>query len=106
MSALTNALNLFKADFEVDAIPVVQGAIALYKANPTAVGKAAAIASLIGNAPVALLTAESQIVQQGFTLISNLLAGADASALSAQAAALAALSPASTTSAVSTAKAI
>lgn len=74
MSIFSNALALLKDDIEVDGIPVVQTSIAIYQKNPTPLGRAAAIQSLMANAPVALLTAESQFFTAGINEVNTILA--------------------------------
>lgn len=68
-----NTLTLLKDDILVSEIPVVQNAIAIYQKNPTGLGKAAAIQSLIANAPIALLTAESVFLTNGIATVNALL---------------------------------
>jgi hypothetical protein len=64
MSGLSDALNLLKGQLEVDLIPVIVGALGVLQKNPGPVGVAAAEAYLLGNAPAALLTAETGLLQQ------------------------------------------
>ena len=64
---LSNALALIKGDISVEGIPVLIGALqAFTKPNPLGIGGQAAAAELylIGNAPQALVAAETSLLQQ------------------------------------------
>jgi hypothetical protein len=69
-SFLTNALALIKGDIDVDGIPVLIGALQQFtKPNPLGIQGQATAAELylIGNAPAALITAETTLLQQAVT---------------------------------------
>jgi hypothetical protein len=67
MSFLSNALAVIKGDLEASGIPVLIGALQILQKSPNAMGVAAAEAYLLGNAPAALLSAETNLLQQGIT---------------------------------------
>lgn len=66
MSFASNFVSFLKGELEVTAIPVVIGALQIFQKNPNAAGVAAAQAYFLGNAPAALLTAETALLQTGF----------------------------------------
>jgi hypothetical protein len=66
-SPLTNALNLIKGDLEIDLLPVVIGALQILQKSPNAMGVASAEAYLLGNAPAALLSLETSLLQTGIS---------------------------------------
>ena len=67
MSGLSNALALIKGDLEVTLLPVVIGALQVLAKSPGAQGVLAAEAYLLGNAPAALISGETALLQQGIT---------------------------------------
>lgn len=62
---LSNALAVIKGDLEVAGLPVLIGALGVLQKSPNALGVAAAEAYLLGNAPAALLAAETTVLSQG-----------------------------------------
>lgn len=64
-SALSASLALLKSDLQIDFIPVLIGALQALQKSPGALGIAAAEAYLLGNAPAALLAAETSVIQTG-----------------------------------------
>lgn len=85
-STAKNFLAFIEGEVEVTAIPVIMGALAILKANPTVAGVLAAKAYFLGNAPAALLTGETSLIQTGFADISTFLTGLQASGAAAVAA--------------------
>jgi hypothetical protein len=69
-SPLTNALNLIKGELQLDLLPVVIGALQVLQKSPNAMGVAAAEAYLLGNAPAALLSLETSLLQTGISDLS------------------------------------
>lgn len=83
---LSNALALIKGDISIEGIPVLIGALqAFTKPNPLGVGGQAAAAELylLGNAPAALVAAETTILQQVVTDLSARLTAMQAAATAA-----------------------
>lgn len=82
-SPIANALKFLEGDLEVNLIPVLLGAIAIVQKSPTVLGRAAAKAYLLGNAPAALLAAEGTAVTSGLSTLAadlqKMLASAGAS---------------------------
>jgi hypothetical protein len=78
MSFLSNALNLIKGDLEIDGLPLVIGALQVLQKSPNAQGALAAEAYLLGNAPAALISAETQLLQQGISDLSAKLSAIEA----------------------------
>ena len=70
---LQNILATLKDDIEVTEIPVALNAIQIYQKNPNPLGRAAAIQSLIVNAPTALLTAGSAFLTTAAGEVNSLL---------------------------------
>ena len=64
-SPLATALALIKSDLQVDLLPVIIGALQVLEKSPGEQGALAAEAYLLGNAPSALLSLETQLLQQG-----------------------------------------
>jgi hypothetical protein len=83
-SFLTNALNMIKGTLEIDAIPVAIGALQILQKSPNATGVLAAEAYLLGNAPAALLSAETSLLQQGINDLSARLQALQAAAVGAK----------------------
>jgi hypothetical protein len=78
MSGLSNALALIKGDLEVTLLPVVIGALQVLQKSPGEQGILAAEAYLLGNAPAALISGETQLLQQGIADLSAKLAALEA----------------------------
>lgn len=70
---IQNALNFIKSDLEVTLIPVVIGALQAYQKSPGALGLAAAELYVLGNAPAALLQAESGVISAGIADLNAIL---------------------------------
>ncbi len=86
-SFLSNALALIKGTLEVDGLPLVIGALQVLQKSPNAAGALAAEAYLLGNAPAALLSAETSLLQQGINDLQARLAALTAAAATTVAAA-------------------
>lgn len=87
-SFLTNALTLIKGDISADGIPVLIGALQQFtKPNPLGVGGQAAAAELylLGNAPGALIAAETTLLQQAVQDLSARLSALQTAATAAAA---------------------
>jgi hypothetical protein len=87
MSFLSNALALIKGDIAVDGIPVLIGALQQFtKPNPLGIAGQAEAAELylIGNAPGALVSAETTLLQQAVTDLSARLTALQAAATAAK----------------------
>jgi hypothetical protein len=85
-SFLTNALTLIKGDISADGIPVLIGALQQFiKPNPLGVSGQAAAAELylLGNAPGALIAAETALLQQTVTDLSARLTALQTAATAA-----------------------
>ena len=80
MSQLSQFLSFLESNLEVDLIPVAQGALAIVQKNPSVAGVLAAKLYVVGNAPVALVQAETSIVQGAINVAATDLAGVLASA--------------------------
>ena len=80
MSALSNALNFIKGDLEVSLLPVVIGALQVLQKSPNGAGVLAAEAYLLGNAPTALVSLETSLLQQGIADLSAKLTALQAAA--------------------------
>lgn len=89
-SALTNLLNFIKGTLEVDLLPVAGGAVAVLQKSPNAAGVAAAQLYILGNAPVALLTAEGAGISTALSDLSAEFAKLEAQGAATVAAATAA----------------
>jgi hypothetical protein len=63
-SNVNSLINLIKNDFEVDLIPVAIGALQILEKNPSVLGAGAAEAYILGNAPAALLSGATTLLQQ------------------------------------------
>jgi hypothetical protein len=62
-SFLTNALALIKGQLEPALLPMLIAALQILQKSPNAMGVGAAEAYLVGNAPAALLSAETALLQ-------------------------------------------
>ena len=88
-SFLSNALALIKGDISVDGIPVLIGALQQFlKPNPLGISGQAGAAELylIGNAPGALIAAETTLLQQAVSDLSARLTAMQAASTKAPAA--------------------
>lgn len=86
MSATSNFLSFLKGELEVTAIPVIVGALGVLQKNPNALGVAAAEAYFLGNAPAALVTGETALLQNSFQTLTATLQALQASGAAAIAA--------------------
>jgi hypothetical protein len=64
MSNVNSLITLIKSNLEVDLIPVAIGALQILEKNPNILGIDAAEAYILGNAPAALLSSETSLLQQ------------------------------------------
>jgi hypothetical protein len=63
-SSVNNLITLIKTQFEVDLIPVAIGAFQILQKSPNLLGAEAAEAYILGNAPAALLSGATTLLQQ------------------------------------------
>jgi hypothetical protein len=73
-NALTNLMTLIKGDLEVDLIPVAVGALQILQKSPNLLGVQAAEAYVLGNAPAALLSGATTLLQQEIAALEAKLA--------------------------------
>lgn len=64
MSNVNSLLTLIKSNLELDLIPVAIGAFQILQKSPNLLGAEAAEAYVLGNAPAALLSGATTILQQ------------------------------------------
>jgi hypothetical protein len=87
-SFLSNSLALIKGDISADGIPVLIGALQQFiKPNPLGLAGQASAAELylLGNAPGALIAAETTLLQQAVQDLSARLTALQTAATAAQA---------------------
>jgi hypothetical protein len=80
MSNASTFLTMLKNNLEVELIPVLIGSLQVYEKSPNAGGILAAEAYFLGNAPAALLSGETSLLQTGITDLQAALAKAEAAA--------------------------
>jgi hypothetical protein len=71
MSNVNNLLDLIKNNLEVELIPIGIGALQILEKDPSALGVGAAEAYILGNAPAALLSGATSLLQQEVTALST-----------------------------------
>lgn len=69
MSNVNSLLDLIKSNLEVDLIPVGIGALQILEKEPGLLGIEAAEAYILGNAPAALLSGATTLLQQEVTAL-------------------------------------
>jgi hypothetical protein len=74
MSNLSTLVSLLKNDLEAQLIPVAIGGLQILQKSPNAAGAIAAEAYVLGNAPAALLSGETTLLQAAITDLQTQLA--------------------------------
>ena len=69
MSNVNNVITLIESNLEADLIPVVIGALQILQKNPNQLGIEAAKAYVLGNAPAALLSGATNLLQQEIAVL-------------------------------------
>lgn len=64
MSNVNNVITLIESNLEADLIPVAIGGLQILQKNPNLLGIEAAKAYVLGNAPAALLSGATTLLQQ------------------------------------------
>jgi hypothetical protein len=85
MSNVNSLLDLIKSNLEVDLIPVGIGALQILEKDPSLLGIEAAEAYVLGNAPAALLSGATTLLQQEVTALNAKLQALQAAQTSAAA---------------------
>jgi len=71
-------ITLLEGNLELDLIPVLIGAMQIVQKNPSLLGIEAAKAYVLGNAPAALLSGATTLLQQEITVLTTKLAALQA----------------------------
>jgi hypothetical protein len=64
MSNVNNLITLIEGNLEADLLPVAIGALQILQKNPSVLGIEAAKAYVLGNAPAALMSGATTLLQQ------------------------------------------
>lgn len=78
MSNVNSLLDLIKNNLEIELIPIAIGAMQILEKSPNATGALAAEAYILGNAPAALLSGATSLLQAEIAALSSKLAALQA----------------------------
>lgn len=66
---VNDLITLLKSNLELDLIPIAIGAFQILEKSPNAAGAMAAEAYVLGNAPAALLSGATSVLQQEIAML-------------------------------------